>query len=340
MASGKVAPRAVAANLAEILDSPEVAQLVAELDALRWTGRKGYGARMLVGAAIAKGLYGFATWTRVVALIAEHPGLQAALGGSPSLWACYRFQTKLRAHSPLLDDALSRVLAALRSEFPEYGRDIAIDASDLPAYANGMRKGKNGTEREPGQYSDPDASWGHRSAVSTRKGGGFYGYKIHAAVCTQTGLPLAWRVETAKRQESLYSAPLLDAVRVRGFTPRTCAMDRGYDHERVHAECAERRVLPVIPLREGKTNPRQLVPLLPPDGSRKGPIILRHTQRFRDLYNRRGAVEREFAGLKTNYGLAPLRVRGLAKVQLHADLTILARLSLALSRGRTLAVAA
>lgn len=33
----------------------------------------------------------------------------------------------------------------------------------------------HGPERQA--YSDPDASWGHRSAVSTRKGGGFYGYR-------------------------------------------------------------------------------------------------------------------------------------------------------------------
>ncbi len=51
------------------------------------------------------------------------------------------------------------------------------------------------------RYSDPDASWGHRSAVSTRKGGGFYGYKVHAAVCALTGLPLAWTVETARDAE-------------------------------------------------------------------------------------------------------------------------------------------
>ena len=53
---------------------------------------------------------------------------------------------------------------------------------------------------------------GHRSAISTRKGGGFYGYKIHAAVCAVTGLPLAWEVETGRRNESLYVAPLLDAA--------------------------------------------------------------------------------------------------------------------------------
>ena len=39
-------------------------------------------------------------------------------------------------------------------------------------------------------------------------------------------------------------------------------------------------------------------------------------------------------GLKHDYGLAPLRVRGLGRVQLHADLTMLARLAQALSRAR------
>ena len=70
------------------------------------------------------------------------------------------------------------------------GREVATDASDIPAYGNGQKFLYNGgPERQV--YSDPDASWGHRSAVSTRKGGGFYGYRIHAAVCTKTGLPLA-----------------------------------------------------------------------------------------------------------------------------------------------------
>ena len=62
----------------------------------------------------------------------------------------------------------------------DFGKDVAIDASDMPAYANRQRfKSKNGPERKPEEYSDPDASWEHRSAVSTRKGGGFYGYRLH-----------------------------------------------------------------------------------------------------------------------------------------------------------------
>src|SRR2546421_1440645 len=209
MASGKVARRADAHEISALLDSPEVTALIAELDALRWTGRKGYGARALVGAALVKSLYGLATWTRTASLIEDHPGLQAALGGCPSVWACYRFTTKLRKHSGKLADCLDRIAVSLQAELPGLGGDVAIDGSDMPAFANGQRfVSQHGPERE--RYSDPDASWGHRSAVSTRNGGGCYGFKLHMAVCTATDLPLAWQVETARRHESLYVAPLLD----------------------------------------------------------------------------------------------------------------------------------
>jgi hypothetical protein len=115
----------------------------------------------------------------------------------------------------------------------------------MPAYANGQRyASKNGRERADSQFSDRDATWGHRSGVSTRKGGGFYGYRVHMAVCT-----------------------------------------------------------------------------------------------LRKLYKQRGAVEREFGRLKHDWALAPLRVRGLDRLRLHADLTVLAQLSRALGRARSLATA-
>jgi hypothetical protein len=44
--------------------------------------------------------------------------------------------------------------------------------------------------------------------------------------------------------------------------------------------------------------------------------------------------------LKHDYGLAPLRVRGLERIQLHTDLTLLARLSQALVRARAVPLAA
>ncbi len=213
------------------------------------------------------------------------------------------------------------------------GDSLAIDATDLAAFANGQRYvSKNGPERK--RFSDPDASWGHRSAVSTRKGGGFYGYKLHMAVCTKTGLPLAWRVESARHHESLYVEEVMASVIQRGFTPRICALDKGYDYTRVYEALAEHGCDPVIPLSRPlgvKTKDQRRVVS---QAARRHPKIARDTETFRAIYHTRGAVEREFGRLKHDYALAPLRVRGVARVALHADLTMLSRLGLALHRLR------
>jgi hypothetical protein len=326
----------------------------------------------MVGACLVKSLYAIPTWTRTARLITEHAALQAAIGGAPSEWACYRFTVKLREHSAALASCLDRITAALSAELPDYGVDVAVDASDMPAYANGQRYlSKNGPERE--RYSDPDASWGHRSAVSTRRGGGFYGYRAHAAVCTRTGLPLALEVKTAREHETLSVPGLLDTLARRGFTPETVAMDRGYDNTTMHEACAEHGAVAIFPLRETPAVKRgdHLAPCCDhgtwtfagadfkrgatkwrcPTGecapksiwrkaSRLHPLIPRETKRWRDLYRGRAAVEREFGRLKHEYGLAPLRVRGLTKVALHADLTMLARLAQALARTRAVPLAA
>ena len=217
------------------------------------------------------------------------------------------------------------------------GHAVAIDASDMPAYANGQKFiYDGGPERKA--WSDPDATWGHRSAVSTRKGGGFYGYKLHMAVCTATGLPLAWNVATARQHESQTLPELLDAVKDRGFQVETCAADRGYDGIPNHVACAARNVLPVIPRRVDARH-KNALPLFA-DGSRNAPWIPYHSDKFKTLYKRRSAVEREFGNLKHNFGLAFLRVRGIERVRLHADLTMLGRLSLALARARAVPLAA
>jgi hypothetical protein len=299
--------------------------LIRDVDGLKLRKRRGYGTRTLIGACLVRTFYALPTWTRTVRLVEEHAALANAIGGTPSEWACYRFMTKLREHSAALADCVDRIAESLREEVPGYGVDVAIDASDLPAYANGQRfLYNNGPERRA--FSDPDASWGHRSAVSTRSHGGFYGYKLQLAACARTGLPLAWSVETARANESLFVAPLLDAVRARGFKPETCAMDKGYDNNRVMDETRERGIVPVVCLRKGRPIPLTTIPY----GS----------DEWKRLYRGRAAVEREFGRLKNEYGLTPLRTRGLRRVAMHADLVMIARLGQALVRARAVRLAA
>jgi hypothetical protein len=109
-----------------------------------------------------------------------------------------------------------------------------------------------------------------------------------------------------------YAAPLLDALLARGFKPETCAMDKGYDNNRVMEETRECGVIPIVCLRKGRPIPLTAIPY--------GSVA------WKRLYKGRAAVEREFGRLKNEYGLTPLRTRGRARVSLHADLVMLARL--------------
>jgi IS5 family transposase len=367
--------RSVAEDLSTILASSEVSRLIDQLQETRLTGRPGYPLRAMIGMALAKSMYALPTWTRTVALVREHPALAAVIapdGDVPSHWACYRFTAKLREHTDMLEECIASVIRALKKANPLLGWDVAIDASDMPAYANGQRyKYKGGPERE--RYSDPDASWGHRSAVSTRKGGGFYGYKLHLAVCAQTDLPLAWMVEAARVNESTTVEPLLDKLKGLGFNSETCAMDKGYDNGPNYQACEDRDIRPVICLKEtarvrrgdhksptcehgewrfaGADYDRKATKWRCPTGEckpgsrwikadRLHPLIPRETLRWKALYRGRASVERGFGRLKHEWGLAPLRVRRIERVRLHADLTIMAQLTCALNRERAVALAA
>jgi hypothetical protein len=371
LASPKLAGgTASTAALGQLLDSPEIGRLIEELEATRWTGRPGYPIRTMIGLALAKSLYALPTWTRVVALVADHWRLQRVLGcegDPPSKWAAYRFGAKLRENGEAVERCIDAVVEGLKAKLPTYGRDLAIDASDMPAYANGQRYVSKDSEVERNWHTDPDASWGHRSAVSTRRGGGFFGYRLHAAVCTATDLPVAWTVETAKAHETRFVSDLLDTAKRRGAMAATAALDKGYDIQRIHTECMERDCLPLIPLKQtpdvkrgdhlppecqhgvwsfaGSDRKRGASKWRCPTGEcapastwvaadRLHPLIPRETKRFKAGYRKRAAVEREFGRLKNQWGLKPLRVRGLDRVRLHTDLTVLTKLACALSRAR------
>jgi hypothetical protein len=171
---------------------------------------------------------------------------------------------------------------------------------------------------------------------------------------------------------SSLAGDLLARVRQR-VKPETAAFDKGYDVTPVYEACEVAGVIPMIPLRAtpavkrgefgaptcehgrwtfaGADFKRNAAKYRCPTGEcqpkskwvkadRRYPLIPRDSKRWRDLYRGRAAVEREFGRLKHEYGLTPLRVRGRERVALHADLTMLARLSLALARARAVQLAA
>lgn len=164
------------------------------------------------------------------------------------------------------------------------------------------------------------------------------------------GLPLAWETRTAKEAEMHAVPSPLDTLAARGFSPETAAMDKGYDYGPIHEGWAERDVLPIVARRrfahEGATHEaptcehgtwtfagadfkRKAAKWRCPFGEckpasvwikadRRNPLVPRGSKRFGDLYRGRAAVEREFGRLKNEYGLTPLRVRGLRRSRGHA----------------------
>ena len=150
-------------------------------------------------------------------------------------------------------------------------------------------------------------------------------------------------------------------------------MDKGYDLGPIYDACEERDCRPIMPLREtpavkrgdaeaprcehgewrfaGSDFNRKASKWRCPTGEckpasrwikadRLHTLVPRQSPRWWKLYKGRAAVEREFGRLKNEWALLPLRVRGLDRVQLHADLTILVKLSCALARARAVPLAA
>jgi hypothetical protein len=237
----------------------------------------------------------------------------------------------------------------------------AADSTDLPAHANGQRYIRQGGP-ERVHFSDPDASWGHRGSVSTRKGGGFFGYKLHGAVCVKRELPLGVVTRSAAESELPQVERWLDAMSAAGFNPEVLILDKGYDYGPVYDACHRRRIRLVCPLRE-RDKPRDAnrVPICRHHGrdfkwkyggtdmtrratkwrcslnlcrpksiwiplDRFNPAIPRSTARSRVLYAQRGAVERFWSRLKEEWGLLEVRVRGQERVAQHVDLIVLAAL--------------
>jgi hypothetical protein len=292
----------------------------------------------MIGMALTKSVYTLPTWTRTVALVSEHAVLRAAIGcpdlaDVPSIHACYRFTAKLRAHQPLLDACLDRVAAALHEQIPDLGATVAVDGSDMPAYANGQRYlYKGGPERKT--YSDPDASWGHRSAVSTRAAGSFYRLQAPPSRLRHHR-PAAGVAGGDGKGCRVHLRGAAACVGPRAGVPRR---DRHHGHRlRPRNDLRAVRGARLPPGHPAARDPRTAA-CSPASkwikAHRLHTLIPRKTLRWKQLYRQRGAVERENGRLKNEWGLSPLRVRRIERVQLHADLTILARLATALATAR------
>ncbi len=357
-------------DLGRLFDALDDAALLERLVETRWTGRPGYPVKIMWRTLIASFALGIVHDTDLVRALHANSQLAAICGinqrrSIPSKFAYCRFRRKLVAFNGLVADVLARCVERLRENLPELGQTLAVDSTDIKAWAN---CGHHDT--------DPDAGTGAK-----KKSGGthyWYGYKVHTVVDADAELPVWFTVTAANTYDGSMLPPVLEEAQAQygWLKPRYVTADKGYNARACFDFVGETmKAIPVIDVqarqakkREGRPCEAKPIvtstglhwecnrlpydpvcprfgkcPLLPmfADGELNKSIAGRYFERhspfpygscqWKAIYNKRVSVERVFSRLKGYRKLDAIRTRGLLKVRLHVALSMLAMVGLALA---------
>lgn len=228
----------------------------------------------------------------------------------PAHVAFCRFTERIGADAfELVFNELVKEIGSMR----EIGKIVAIDSTPLRAYSK-YRKNK--------ENSDPDAAWG--VTIKDGRQEWFFGYKVHIAADAELELPLGFEVTPANVYDGTRYQPLLTDLMERGVKPRIIIADKGYDAKSNYSFALENGAIPIIAM-----NPRNLKEERERDFEADFPIR-RNSVEWKELYKRRGAAERINSRLKEELDLKALKVRGLGRVRIHATVSLITMLSVAL----------
>jgi IS5 family transposase len=243
-----------------ILEALPAEKLLVALEKEHWTGRKGYSVRGMWAALIAGLIHQCHTIADVVRLLKRDQGIRLVCGFSkdkmPGEDALGRFLAKLVQHPALLDEFMQDLVKKLREVLPGFGSKLAVDSTDIPAYANGHRA----------HPADTDARWGAKkkghSQTAKEKGAHkeaevyyWFGYKLHLVVDAFYELPVAFILTPANEADTTYLKSLLQKAGVdrEELKAEVVITDKGYDSQEnntfVYQEC---KAAPIIPIRERK----------------------------------------------------------------------------------------
>ena len=217
----------------------------------------------------------------------------------PSDSAVSRFHTKLKRepYFQRVEEVFNGTVRALAAENPEFGKNTALDASDVRTHAQPPRKagkvegkveekveGKveekveekaenagevkaedKAAEKKPS--SDPEASWSVKTKYKTDAQGKPYketkstfGYKLYAVVDTQVPGIVRVDVKTGSTSDQQQATPMLEAAQENLPEARmeSMAMDKGFDSTENVESVYELGVAAVVPVRDVPENLEKL----------------------------------------------------------------------------------
>ena len=243
-------------RLVMVLSALPAEDLIATLEREHWTGRRGYSVRGMWSALVAGLLYQCNSLAEVVRLLERDKDTRLVCGFSndniPSQDALGRFLKKLVSHADLLEKCFTDLVKESRQLLPGFGSKLAVDSTDIKAYANGHRK----------IPADSDAKWGakgaghHSGPAKKDKQRDLYywfGYKLHLVVDALYELPVSFELTPANESDITHMESLLrKAGALQEETkPQAVITDKGYDSKSnskfIFNEC---HAIPIIPIRE------------------------------------------------------------------------------------------
>jgi len=277
-------------------------------------GRKPYPPVSMLKAQLLKHLQRIPSDRRLALLLKRNKRVARACGfrrKTPSHGLFTQFRHRLGRDG--YEQVFSMLLEQLVKGGAVKGEVVALDGTAIKAYSQRSLDNKTGK-------SDRQAR------VGRGRRGFILGYKVHAACCVDSELPLAFTVASCNMHEKRFIKQLLDKVKGRGVRFKTVLADAQYDSSKVRETVEEYGAEPVIPYRKSSKIKHAL---------RVGRDFVVHgVKRLVNLFRKRVSIERVFSRTKEWLLLNHLRVRGLEQAFIHACLSFSAMLTIALTAVR------
>jgi len=274
-------------------------------------GRKPYPAVSMLKIQLLKHLWRVPSDRRLALLLKRNRQMARACGfkcETPSHGLFTQFRHRLGKES--YQRVFNVLLKQLVDSGAVKGEVVAVDSTAIKAYSQRSLDNKTGK-------SDYDAR------VGRARRGFILGYKVHAACCANSELPLAFTVEPCNRNDKCFIKPLLEKLKAQGISFKAVLADAQYDSAKARNIVREYGAEPVIPYRKGSRIR---------DALKVGKdFIVRGVKRLVNLFRKRVSIERVFSRAKEWLLLDHLRVRGLQQAFIHACLGFSAMLIVAVT---------
>lgn len=238
-----------------VLESVPDEALMRTLERRRGKGRDDYPIRAVFNSLLAGVVFGHASIASLSRELQRNAPLRAACGfdvvkgaaAVPPAWAYSRFLDALGEHGEALGRVFEALVAEVARRLPDFGRHLAIDGKAIRSHARPRPRGAPRPPRDGRR--DIDADFG------AKRGGFWYGTKLHLLADTTYDLPVARELTPASHAESPAAHRMLDELE--GSRPEvldraeTCAGDKGYDDTKLHTRLWDAyEIGAVIPIRD------------------------------------------------------------------------------------------